>query len=127
MNNKGFAITGIIYTLFLLFLTILLSVLSILNRYQTMMVNSTKDIETTYEGTLINEENIINNLTITKAKGKYIFDVELIDGTIINNCYSYLDKGINFNIDNITMSPSKCNNNIKNKKLTSIYFFEGEM
>lgn len=127
MNNKGFAITGIIYTLFLLFLTILLSVLSVLNRYQTLMVNSTKDIEVSYEGIYINKNNLIKDLEITEDKGKYIFDVELTDGTIINNCYSYLDKGINLNIDNINMSPSKCNNNIKNKKLTSIYIFEGEM
>ena len=127
MNNKGFAITGIIYTLFLLFLTILLSVLSVLNRYQTLMVNSTKDIEVSYEGIYTNKNNLIKDLEITEDKGKYIFDVELTDGTIINNCYSYLDKGINLNIDNINMSPSKCNNNIKNKKLTSIYIFEGEM
>ena len=127
MNNKGFAITGIIYTLFLLFLTILLSVLSVLNRYQTLMVNSTKAIEVSYEGIYTNKNNLIKDLEITEDKGKYIFDVELTDGTIINNCYSYLDKGINLNIDNINMSPSKCNNNIKNKKLTSIYIFEGEM
>lgn len=127
MNNKGFAITGIIYTLFLLFLTILLSVLSVLNRYQTLMVNSTKDIEVSYEGIYTNKNNLIKDLEITEDKGKYIFDVELTDGTIINNCYSYLDKGINLNIDNINMSPSKCNNNIKNKKIIGIYIFEGEM
>ena len=82
MNNKGFAITGIIYTLFLLFLTILLSVLSVLNRYQTLMVNSTKDIEVSYEGICISKNNLIKDLDITEDKGKYIFDVELTDGTI---------------------------------------------
>ena len=39
MNNKGFAITGILYTIFILFIMILLSILSGLNTRKNILEN----------------------------------------------------------------------------------------
>ena len=95
MNDKGFAITGIIYTLFIIFLMVLLSVLSGLKSYQRLMSNSISGLENSFEGIKLEGTEYANNAieedgTINYS-GKYVFK----SGS--NICTTYLNKGININ------------------------------
>jgi len=89
LNNKGFAITGILYTILILFVLLLSSLLAILsarvNRLST--INDDINNEIIYNN-LINEDDALivgDDYYITKYRGKYEF-------TINDNktCYSYL-------------------------------------
>ena len=133
MNNKGFAITGIIYTLFVLFLLILLSVLSGLSSFQKLMINSTEIFETSYEGTKIDDTEVeeIKIDGIATYTGKYIFDMTITETTI--KCSAYLYKDTNFksafneSSKTIFLSPVDCNNysyDYNNLDLKEIYSFE---
>lgn len=83
LNNKGFAITGILYTVFILFLMILLSVLSGLNiKRQSLeknMENIKEEIEETCESF---EETIGTETYITKYSGKYTIKINDMDDYI---------------------------------------------
>ena len=95
MNNKGFAITGIIYTLFIIFLMVLLSVLSGLKSYQRLMSNSISGLENSFEGVKLEdssyEDNAIDGNGFVNYSGKYVFE----SGS--NICTTYLNKGMNIN------------------------------
>ena len=95
MNNKGFAITGIIYTLFIIFLMVLLSVLSGLRSYQRLMINSIGGLENSFEGIKLKgssyEDNAIGVDGIVNYSGKYVFE----SGG--NKCTTYLEKGTKLN------------------------------
>lgn len=142
MNNKGFAITGIIYTLFILFLMILLTVLTGLSSYQRLMINSTRSLENSFEGEKIDDDPSIDNIKdngYAKYLGKYIFRIdENGDGEIDDNdtmeCSTYLKKGTMFNGDNTTksfsksiakLSPNDCNDYDVKMELVRVYSFEG--
>ena len=139
MDNKGFAITGIIYTLFILFLLILLTVLTGLNSYQRLMVNSTKSLEDDFDGEEVAVKDALEN-NKTKYLGKYIFKVDnnnddVIDETDTIECSAYLNKGVNFSSyttandfsDNIAnLSPQICNTLENKMKLIRVYSFEGD-
>lgn len=134
MNNKGFAITGIIYTLFILFLMILLTVLAGLSSYQRLMVNSTRSLENSFEGEEISDVvnsdkfDVIKNDRKAYYLGKYIF--ELDNGL---ECSAYLKKDTNFNGANTAksfsetvekLSPSDCNDYDIIMELIKVYSFE---
>lgn len=127
MNNRGFAITGIIYTLFILFLMILLTVITGLNSFQKLIINSTENFATTFEGREIELTELIKikESGIAPYSGKYHFKITTTSGTTFNNCFSYLTKGTNFN-DKVIFSPNECNNDISQLELTAIYSFEKE-
>jgi hypothetical protein len=79
LNNKGFAITGILYTVFALFLMILLSVLSGLNIKRNLLEKNMDTMKealeekcTKYKGT--DKINISTEYT-TKYQGKYVIEV----------------------------------------------------
>ena len=134
MNNKGFAITGIIYTLFILFLMILLSVLSGLSISKNMMSSSIEAFEDSLSGTKLDDAKVaeINASGIAPYFGKYLFKVNITkdDGTVDYNvtCSTYLKKGTDFinEADSITLSPQDCNEyDIKtNMQFEEIYSFE---
>lgn len=136
MNNKGFAITGIIYTLFILFLMILLTVLAGLSSYQRLMVNSTRSLENSFEGEeIINDpsDEYVDLDTIKNDKkayylGKYIFKLD--NGL---ECLAYLNKDTEFSgyitaksfSENVAkLSPSDCNDYDLNMELINVYSFE---
>ena len=138
MNNKGFAITGIIYTLFILFLMILLTVLTGLSSYQRLMINSTRSLENSFEGEKIVDDPSTNNDKFDNIKnngyakylGKYVF--ELANGI---ECSTYLKKGTYFkeykNAESFSknvakLSPYDCNHYNKNMELIKVYSFEGD-
>lgn len=125
MNNKGFAITGIIYTLFVLFLMILLSVLSGLSSFQKLVINSTSSLETSFEGKEIstNKLNEIKANGIAPYMGKYIFKKP---GTTLE-CSSYLDKGTVLDLEIITLFPNECATYASDSfELIKVYSFEEE-
>lgn len=110
MNNKGFAISGILYGVFLLFLMLLLSLLHVLvvkiNRLTTLAEEVNSNVENVgcvgdvadscaselvYDTSLGDGESIFT----TKVRGKYTIKVN--DST---NCSLYLPKNITLVIDN---------------------------
>lgn len=140
MNNKGFAITGIIYTLFILFLMILLTVLTGLSSYQRLMINSTRSLENSYKGEEIVDDPSTNNDKFDNIKnngkadylGKYVFK---LDNGI--ECSAYLKKDTDFSgYDNkiaknfsqniAELSPYDCNDYNVNMNLIKVYSFEGD-
>lgn len=123
MNNKGFAITGIIYTLFVLFLMILLSVLSGLTSYQRLMINSTKTLEPSFEGTKItNISDVVDNNGVTKYSGKYVFK----NGNTM--CTAYLETGTKLQNATISFVEGTCSFSVSkdniNKDSTYIFGME---
>ncbi len=112
LNNKGFAITGILYSVLVLFLMILVSMLSLLssrqNRLNTLTNAIQEEIETKNHIPIsdytsnTNSEHISNPLDnslasyfITKYPGKYEL---LINNT--TTCYSYLPSNIIIRVNN---------------------------
>ena len=85
LNNKGFAITAVLYGLLILFVILIGSYLTLLGTKKSRLDTVTSDIEKDYE---FNKE-ITNSSQITYPytapyTGKYIFE---------NNCVMYLYKG----------------------------------
>lgn len=126
MNNKGFAITGIIYTLFILFLMILISVLSGLNSSQRLIINSIEQLTSSLEETTLIEGSEITSINESGTApyfGKYYFTVI---GSDTIECSTYLEKGIHFKTERIILSPQDCNDYISSGlTLKKIERFEG--
>lgn len=139
MNNKGFAITGILYTLFILFLLILISILSGLSIKKNILSHSINSLENSYLG----KEITITNRNNAQVDGKYVYILKYTNaengGTeTTHTCTTYLKKGTDMTIkSNMTFTPKDCNNyeftvntsngNLEDKKITlvKIYSFEG--
>ena len=118
MNNKGFAIGGILYSLFILFLLILVSVLGGLQSKKNSLMKSMASFERGITGNEITE---VNGLVEAPVDGKYQFSL------LSNNevkCYAYLKKGTNLN--DITFVSDSCNQDNSVKKLEKIISFEEE-
>ena len=118
MNNKGFAITGIIYTLFVIFLMTLLSILALSSSFQKLLVNSNSSLEKSFEGVQVQETDLemIKNEKKALYKGKYIFKK---DDTI---CTTYLAKNTEF--DSAIFFPSDCGFYDSEFILNKVYSFE---
>ena len=86
LNNKGFAITGILYTVFVLFLLILLSVLSGLNIKRKTLEKNIKNINEQLEESCETMAESAIGYT-TKYQGKYTI---VINGA---EYITYLPKG----------------------------------
>ena len=79
LDNKGFAITGILYTLMVLFLLVLLSVLNGLSSRKTMLEKSTEVLEESYLGDDSKAVEDIDYVNIEKKAprdGKYVFELD---------------------------------------------------
>jgi hypothetical protein len=118
MNNKGFAITGIIYTLFVIFLMTLLSILAMSSSFQKLLINSNSSLEKSFEGKEIQGTNFetIKNEEKALYKGKYVFKKEG------NNCITYLSKNAEFT--DAIFTPSDCGSYTNEFELTKVYSFE---
>ena len=125
MNNKGFAITGILYTVFILFLMTLLAILSGLNTRLKLMQKSIVSFENDYAQTdnlIITNKN--ENLTFRQNAlytGKYVFQ-ETTGNTI---CTSYIRKGKEFKGITFIENNENCTelNNSNKLILKAIYKF----
>lgn len=102
LNNKGFAITGILYTLLVLFMLTLISILAGLNTRKRIMDKSVETLENKYK-----YYNCGNTATSNDAPetGKYIYKSSNL------TCYAYLSKGTTTNPNNIQYTTTECNNN----------------
>lgn len=108
MNNKGFAITGILYGVLLLFLMVLLSLLYVLvtriNRLTTLNEEVKKVVETKNEITTIeNKPTDAEPYYITTMRGKYVINIT-INNNSNKDCYAYLPKDILLKINNSKLS-----------------------
>ncbi|MEE3342949.1 MAG: hypothetical protein VZS44_02545 [Bacilli bacterium] len=98
MNNKGFAITGVLYTVFILFIMVLLSMLSGLNHRMQLLEKSINSYNSSYEISNTNEDENCNieTMNITKkaaCTGKYVFNIS--DNPTVY-CITYLKKETSF-------------------------------
>ena len=103
MNNKGFAITGILYTIFILFIMVLLSILAGLSSRRSLLEKSMMSLEDDYKITDAN----MNNITGTTAPftGKYIYKRNNNE----TECTTYLKKGVSLASNSVTFIESNCN------------------
>lgn len=129
MNNKGFAITGILYTLLILFLMILLSVLSGMRANKNMLEQSIASLEDDFEGVPLSSDKVeqvrINKMA--SVNGKYEFSVSFPGGDK-HTCYAYLAKNTIID-ENIVFTRQDCNSysfNSSDLELKQIYSFEKE-
>ena len=60
LGNRGFAITGILYTLFILFLMVLVSVLAGLRTRKNVLESSTSVLEESFLGSNVEQNDYIN-------------------------------------------------------------------
>lgn len=74
LNNKGFAITGILYTVFILFLMILLSVLGGLNAKRKLLEKNIENLKESLEETCKDTSQQAIGYT-TQYQGKYTIKV----------------------------------------------------
>lgn len=144
LNNKGFAISGMLYTLFALFLIIMFSILAMSNFKRNVLIKTTENLEESY--TLTKVEGIENYLdgSTTKITGKYVFKTKTSTGAD-KICTAYLKKGTTIpdsitpdeTYENFSLIPEDCNNsnytislnstdeeNINKMVLTDVYVFK---
>ncbi len=106
LGNKGFAITGILYTIFILFLMILLSVLGGLNTKRQLLEKNIEDINSDIEAKCESKNISLSNNIITTVSGKYIIDVNGYQFT------TYISKGKQLTNDYLqTLTYLEDNNN----------------
>lgn len=111
LDNKGFAISGMLYTLFALFLIIMFSILAMSNFKRNILIKTTENLEESY--TLVKVEGIENYLdeSMTKITGKYVFKTKTSTGAD-KICTAYLKKG--------TVIPTEIPNNIEDANFSLI-------
>ncbi len=127
MNNKGFAITGILYTLLILFLTVMVSVLAGLRSKKNMLEQSIIPLEDSFKGTELSTTQVqqAKNNKVAPVDGKYEFLVTFLDNDN-RTCYAYLTKNTKID-DNIIFTRKECNEySATNSELQQIYSFEEE-
>ena len=113
LNNKGFAISAILYTLLILFTLTLISLITGLNSRNRILEKSIETIERKYNWNCKykDDENDpvskdIPNIKITDFRGKYIF----ANDTSTTECYTYLNKSTNITDPReLDFTTSECN------------------
>lgn len=133
MNNKGFAITGVLYTVFILFIMILLSMLSGLNHKMQLMEKSISSYIDGYKASDVSDTDSSCNVTNMNLQrkadctGKYIFSISNNSDVV---CIAYLKKGTSFASSLITFvanteDNTKCVNARNESKLVlgAVYKF----
>ena len=110
LNNKGFAISAILYTLLILFTLTLISLIAGLNSRNKMLEKSIESIEKKYNWDCIDETKDSNlpYLPTTEKRGKYIFKGTNKEGNKIK-CTSYVNKEVNLNPEKLIYTTSTCN------------------
>ena len=114
LGNNGFAITGILYTIFILFLMILLSVLGGLNTKRQLLEKNIEDINSKIEQKCESKNISLSNNIVTTVTGKYVIKVNVYQFT------TYISKGKqlpNDYLQNLTYLED--NNNAKNTNFTN--------
>lgn len=114
LNNRGFAITGILYTIFVLFSLVLVSILAGLSSKKTFQEKSIESLE---EGYISDEITSTDSL----KSGKYHFRFKITKDGVVEeiDCYSYLSSFSGITYEDIEYTTYTCN---KLKKLSNITF-----
>lgn len=113
LDNKGFAISGMLYTLFALFLIIMFSILAMSNFKRNILIKTTENLEESYTLEEITDisECIDDKKSTTKITGKYVFITNIAG--MDKTCSAYLKKEtvIPNNIEdaNFSLIPEDCN------------------
>ena len=92
LNNKGFAITGILYTVFIMFLLVLTSTLAGLQARKTMLERSIMSLENSFNGNDNNEQELIRKINENKTApvtGRYTF---VLNTTLFSNNSTTFDR-----------------------------------
>lgn len=93
LNNKGFAITAVLYGLLILFVILIGSYLTLLATKKNRLDSITSDVESNYEfSTCIDINDNISYPYYAPHTGKYVFE---------DNCIKYLYKGKIYKNDEI--------------------------
>ena len=117
LNNKGFAISGMLYTLFALFLIIMFSILAMSNFKRNILIKTTENLEESYtlkEITDVDKYIDVATLT-TRITGKYVFKAKIAG--MDKTCSAYLKKGVKIpefislesHDENFRLIPEDCN------------------
>lgn len=134
LNNKGFAITGILYTTFIVFVMCLLSLLAGLRSKRMISEKYLSIIENNYHGQLFYPtfENINTTYQVAPVTGRYEFKFKRDNNILKINgvdlvCTSYINKGVAIsNLKSLTYIPDSCNNYLSSYDvvLDKIYEFK---
>ena len=100
LNNKGFAITSVLYGLLILFVLLVASYLTILTARKNRVDKITSKIENSYYFSHTSNEITIDDISNFKAPytGKYILNYNESEN---DDCYVYLKKGSRIDTSNI--------------------------
>ncbi len=115
LDNKGFAITGILYTLLILFLMILLSVFGGLRAKKNMLEKSTEFLEQSFLGDASKSDQYIASVIenrVAPVSGKYVFELDSA-------------KNLVYNLYDSSGQDSRASYTITNKKVTITSKVEG--
>lgn len=130
MNNKGFAITGILYTIFILFIMTLLAILSGLNTRLKLMEKSVMSFQDDYsqKNNLVttSNDNDISFRTNALYTGKYIFKVINSEQNNDKFCILYIRRGANIkdNSNFINNDNFDCREYLNNGKLSLVALYK---
>lgn len=116
LNNKGFAITGILYTLLVIFLISLISLLSELNTRKKIMEKSVETMEDKYEFIRCGNKTTSQEAPET---GKYIF---LKNSASEERCYTYIPKGASINPNKLQYTTASCNEETDKENFTLLEY-----
>ena len=92
MNNKGFAITGILYTLFALFSMILLSILGNVSNKKTVLEHSILGLEESFKMEEKDIATVVDDFRRIKIDGKLVFKIKTESQSEFF-CSTYVKKG----------------------------------
>lgn len=120
LNNKGFAITGILYTLFVLFALILVSVLAGLSSKLKILEKSVDSFADDYEVATANYDILAGGEvpSIALEDGEYIYS----NGN--RECYVYLKSGSTLEPNDLTFVTASCNDIKSSLSLKGYYSFK---
>ena len=121
MNNKGFAIIGILYTILILFLMIMVSVLAGLNTRKNFMEKSIESFQDDYLGSDVYSEYENQQLVSAPVTGKYIFQIV----NTSQSCYAYLKVGTAFSDASLKCDDIETRIYNNTMVLSNIYEFKG--
>lgn len=136
LDRKGFAITGILYTIFILFLLVMAAVLASLQSRKNILEKSFLRLEDSFSCIQVSSDDEENNSVLEQIKknkralvtGKYTF--KLVDEMEDVTCIAYLKNGDTFEgteflCDNYDFSFDENEDSVNRLVLDSVCYFKG--
>lgn len=136
LDRKGFAITGILYTIFILFLLVMAAVLASLQSRKNILEKSFLRLEDSFSCIQVSSDEGNNDSLFEQIKknkralvtGKYTF--KLVDEMEDVTCIAYLKNGDTFEgtkflCDNYDFSFDENEDSVNRLVLDSVCYFKG--